>query len=78
MTKTIEMPARAKAKKQIDDWVETRQPLAPTAPTIKPKRLTIDLDPELHRELKIDCVSKDVQIADRLRAMIRRELGHAN
>jgi hypothetical protein len=74
MSKKITMTARPKAKAEIDKWVETREPVLAEKPTVKPKRLTIDIDPTLHKKLKMSCVNRDIQIADLIRTLIEREL----
>ena len=73
MSKKIKIPTRA-ADKEVTEWVETRSKPAASSLVGKPKRLTIDLDPELHRRLKVDCVQKDIQIADRIRGLIQKDL----
>jgi hypothetical protein len=40
----------------------------------RPKRLTLDLAPELHRALKRRAVELDIPMADLLRALIQRAL----
>ncbi len=74
MSKKITMTARPKAKAEIDKWVETREPAVAEKPAVKPKRLTIDIDPSLHKKLKMSCVNRDIQIADLIRTLIEREL----
>lgn len=74
MSKKITMTARPKPKAELDKWVETREPVVPEKLSVKPKRLTIDIDPALHKELKMSCVKRDIQIADLLRTLIEREL----
>ncbi|ELP30253.1 plasmid partition protein ParG [Rhodopirellula baltica] len=68
------MTARPKAKAEVDKWVETREAVLAEKPTVKPKRLTIDIDPTLHKKLKMSCVNRDIQIADLIRTLIEREL----
>lgn len=68
------MSARPKPKAEIDKWVETREPIAADKPTAKPKRLTIDIDPSLHTELKVSCAKRGIQIADLLRTLIKLDL----
>jgi len=71
MTKKITMQTRPKTAANPDCWVENRDDSsAPTAPTVKPKRLTIDIDPDLHSRLKVHCAQRDVRIADLLRQQI--------
>ncbi|GAB5517202.1 plasmid partition protein ParG [Rhodopirellula baltica] len=74
MSKKITMTARPKAKAEIDKWVETRERAETEKPAVKPKRLTIDIDPTLHRKLKLSCVNRDIQIADLIRTLIENEL----
>lgn len=40
----------------------------------RPKRLTLDLDPHLHRALKIRAVGLDLPMAELLRALIEQAL----
>ncbi len=42
---------------------------------VKPVRLNLDLDPDLHRRLKMRAVETDVTIAELVRGLITRELG---
>lgn len=74
MSKKITMTARPKAKVEVDKWVETREPAIAEKAAVKPKRLTIDIDPSLHKKLKMSCVNRDIQIADLLRMLIENEL----
>lgn len=74
MSKRITMSARPKSKPEIDKWVETREPNIELEPRVKPKRLTIDIDPKLHTDLKISCAKRGVQIADLLRSLIERDV----
>ena len=74
MSKRIIMSARPKANPGVDQWVETREPSKAAKKKIKPKRLTIDIDPALHTELKISCAKRGIQIADLLRGLIERDL----
>ncbi|TWU22163.1 hypothetical protein Pla52o_32160 [Novipirellula galeiformis] len=78
MSKKIAMTARVKQKPEIDKWVETREPLVPLKLNVKPKRLTIDIDPALHKKLKMNCVKREIQIADLLRTLIEREIDSHN
>ena len=80
MSKTVKINARPKRSPDLDQWVETREPTEPESkPTVKHKRLTIDIDPDLHRQLKINCATRDIQIADLVRQLIQTELAsHAD
>ncbi len=74
MSKQIAMTARPKRTPEADSWVEKRVPSTGSDERVKPKRLTIDIDPKLHKELKISCVQRGIQIADLLRSLIQRDL----
>jgi hypothetical protein len=67
MTRRITMPARTKDKLDVDKWVEARD-YESVAKTVKPKRLTIDIDAKLHTCLKMSCAQRGIQIADLVRA----------
>ena len=73
MNKQVRMTARPKKNNTADQWVETSITDA-TEPAFKPKRLTIDIDPELHTRLKLRCVRRDIRIADFLRDLIEGTL----
>ncbi|QDU98588.1 plasmid partition protein ParG [Lignipirellula cremea] len=70
MSKRIQMQARPQAKANADKWVESREEPVIRKPHGKPKRLTIDIDRELHTRLKIHCATHGTQIVDVLRTMI--------
>ena len=74
MSKKITMSARAKPNSELDKWVETREPVATKENDGKPKRLTIDIAPELHMNLKISCAKRGIQIADLVRTLIEHDL----
>jgi predicted HicB family RNase H-like nuclease len=51
----------------------TRRPSPPPQkepPPRKLKRLTVDIDPELHTQFKIACAKRGVTLADELRRLI--------
>lgn len=74
MSKKISMAARPHAKPNMDKWVEHRESATVSTPPKKPKRLTIDIDSDLHTQLKIHCATQQVQIADLLRRLIEQEI----
>lgn len=73
MSKKISMSARPNVKPTADKWVEKREAPSMT-PGVKLKRLTIDIDPQLHTELKISCAQRGIQIADLVRSLITLEI----
>ena len=75
MSKQIKMQARPKTKPTVDQWIGHHDRDIETPTRTKPKRLTIDLDPELHRRLKLHCVESDTEISALLRLLIIKELG---
>ena len=72
MSKRISMTTRPKANPAADNWVE--KPASAAARPPKPKRLTIDIDPMLHKRLKLYCFQQDVVMADLLRELIEGKL----
>jgi len=73
MSKTIPMTARARKSAKADSWVEERSETSPP-PTGRRKRLTIDMDADFHRDLKMHCAKNDRQIAEFVRELISREI----
>ena len=63
----FKMPARRPAE-QMDDWVAGAGEGA--KPKVKPARLTIDLDPELHARFKSTTALKGTNMVDEVRAFI--------
>jgi len=41
------------------------------------KRITIDLEEEIYRELKMDCAAKDIRMADVVRKLLEEYLNKA-
>lgn len=74
MSKRIKMAVRPQSKMEADHWVENRNQELPPEPAKKPKRLTINIDPDLHTELKIHCATHRIQIADLIRSLIEMEV----
>ncbi len=72
MSKKIQIPTRPPKKPTADQWVENKVVLQKER--VKPKRLTIEIDPGLHRELKIHCASTETRIVDLIRNLISNEL----
>lgn len=70
MKKTVPFTTRAKQADNADSWVgrdgSTKAPRQPQ------KRLTIDIDADLHRALKMHCVQTDQQIAELVRELITK------
>ncbi|QDT57106.1 hypothetical protein Pan44_51720 [Caulifigura coniformis] len=69
MNKRIQMTARPLKANTADQWVETSLS-TPVQPAVKFKRLTVDVDPELHTRLRLRCVRRDEHISDWLRALM--------
>ena len=56
-----------------DAWVQDRKGAADTepVPSREPtKRLTIDVSPELHRRIKVQCAQEGMNIADVIRELL--------
>ncbi|XZE53979.1 plasmid partition protein ParG [Planctomycetaceae bacterium SH139] len=69
MSKKVAIPTRPRSQPTVDQWVGKRN-LSELASSTKPKRLTIDIDPNLHSELKIHCATHGICIADLVRKLI--------
>lgn len=76
MTKQIEITTRAIKKTDTEEWIEEGTSKRPSS-SGQTKRLTIDIDAELHRALKMHCAQHDRQIADLIRQLIVKEIGHS-
>lgn len=55
-----------------DEWVESRQVVAPAAPAEEMKRLTFDIPASLHRRIKSQCAVKGVKMTEELRALLEK------
>jgi ParG len=62
MKPTFKLPER----KSVDDWVQGDE----AKPKVKPARLTIDLDPELHAKFKAATALKGTNMVDQVRSFI--------
>ncbi|QDT07498.1 hypothetical protein K227x_59250 [Rubripirellula lacrimiformis] len=74
MSKQIKMQVRPSRGNEADQWVEARK-VEPEFPPVKMKRLTIDIDPDLHTKLKVHCAMKETEIVSLMRELIQNELG---
>ena len=70
MSKKVEIPARPPKQPSAEDWISKNQ----GEPKVKPVRMTIELDPNIHRDLKIHCTIKGIWISELVRDLISREL----
>ncbi|WP_430450730.1 hypothetical protein [Rhodopirellula europaea] len=73
MSKQITIHARPNRKSQADQWVAQEHPPGPSN-SEKPKRLTVDIDAELHRRLRLHSVTNDLPIASLVRDLIEKHL----
>ena len=49
MSKKIQIPTRPPKQPSADDWIADKEPLKEKA-VAKPVRMTVELDPDIHRE----------------------------
>jgi len=70
MSKQIAIKARPNKAPNADAWVGEKGKKAE-----KIKRLTIDIDADLHTKLRIHCFNNSTAIADLLRRLIAEEVG---
>lgn len=73
MSKKIQIPTRPPKQPSADDWIADKEPVK-EKPMVKPVRMTVELDPEIHRELKIHCTMQGIWISELMRELISREL----
>ncbi len=70
MSKTVPITTRARKPAEADTWVAEGAETASvkfSPPSGRTKRLTIDMDAEAHRNLKMHCAKNDRQIAEFVR-----------
>jgi len=70
------LPKR-QAEQRVDDWVAgvgegAQQPPAVQEPPRPQRRLTIDLDAELHAKFKSTCALRGTNMVDEVRAFIEK------
>ena len=73
MSKKIEIPTRPPKQPSADAWIADKEPPNEKT-TAKPVRMTVELDPTIHRALKIHCTIKGIWISELMRELISREL----
>ncbi len=77
MSKKIQIPTRPPRQPSADDWIADNE-LPEERVAVKPVRMTVELDPEIHRELKIHCTMKGIWISELMRDLISRELENSS
>jgi hypothetical protein len=75
MSKQIPLTSRANksVSTNIDAWVD-RAPESKPHKSPNTKRLTFDLDADVHSQLKIHCVTQGLPVTDFLRALIAQAI----
>ena len=73
MSKKIQIPTRPPKQPSADDWIADKETPKEKS-TVKPVRMTVELDPDIHRELKIHCTMKGIWISELMRDLISKEL----
>lgn len=66
MTKRIAIMSKP-TPSNVESWVEDRQLPPNRRPT---RRLTLDVDAELHRRMRLACVQQGLVMADEIRRLI--------
>jgi ParG len=67
-------PAFTLPQRKVEEWVAGAGEAA-EQPKVKPARLTIDLDPDLHLKFKSACVTRRTTMVDEVRAFIEKWVG---
>jgi hypothetical protein len=67
MTKSISFPPSPRPRDVTEDWITKREKPKDRKPT---KRLTFELDAEVHLRMKLDCARRGVNMADEIRMLI--------
>jgi len=73
MSKKIQIPTRPPKQPSADEWIADKETPQEKS-TTKPVRMTVELDPAIHRELKIHCTMQGIWISELMRDLISREL----
>ena len=73
MSKKIQIPTRPPKQPSADDWIADKG-LPKEKSTAKRVRMTVELDPDIHRALKIHCTMQGIWISELVRDLITREL----
>ncbi len=80
MNKKLAINLKPGAEKKADDWVResvqtetVEKPVSTPAPIVM-KRLTIDVEEELHRQLKMKAAEEGVRMADLVRQWIEENI----
>ncbi len=67
MNKQVSIPVKPSRETNRGDWVDTRKlPIVEK----RTKRVTLDIDLELHRRIRLRCFEEDVTMTDRLNEII--------
>ena len=74
MSKRVVIPTRASPDQSNDQWIQQAAESGEKTSGLRRKRLTIDMDQNLHRSLIIHCVTTDQEIASLVRRLIRTAL----
>jgi hypothetical protein len=67
MTKSVTFTSTPRPRDPAEHWVAERETPATPKPT---KRLTFDLDADVHLRMKLDCARRGVNMADEIRKML--------
>ncbi len=70
MTKKINIKSKPTDHKKADDWVTSTKSKPESAAT---KRLTIDITPDLHTKIKIQCAQEGVKMSDAIREILQEK-----
>lgn len=73
MSKKVNIAAKPPrpSSQDADKWVEERAQ-GPKKEKTETKRLTLDLDADLHRRMKVVCAKEGIQMAEEIRRLLAK------
>lgn len=72
MSKSVTFTPTPRPRDPSEKWIAERETITSPRPT---KRLTLDIDAELHLRMKLDCTKRGVNMTDEIRALLAEKWG---
>ena len=75
--KTARIPSKPRQNNETDEWVSGQTPatkeVVQPAKAIVTKRLTLDLDEDLHRRIKVACSLRGTTMVEEITKLLKKE-----